>query len=139
MDGRQAAATLGVDPRATRDEIRRAFRARVKRAHPDAGPAGSDEAFIELRGAFEYLLAQAPEPVVAREPVVDAEPEPFRPVAPAMASPWFAGVERPTVVDLVDSGPWTVRRSAPRPVDPVRRDRRGLSFDDHLAAALAAH
>lgn len=134
MDGRKAAATLGVGPRATRGEIRRAFRARVKRAHPDAGGSGSEEAFIELRAAFDALMATAPE----------RGPEPA-PVA-SRSGPWAtADVGRPPigaldVVDVVDvlglrRSVATARRPRRR---PVRRDRRGRSFDDHLAAALAA-
>ena len=61
MDGRSAAAALGVGPQATKDEIRRAFRARAKLAHPDAaGSAGSDEAFIALRAAFAMCSGVAP-------------------------------------------------------------------------------
>lgn len=58
MDGRTAAAVLGITQGATRDEIRRAFRARAKIVHPDA--RGSDEAFVTLRAAADLLLAAAP-------------------------------------------------------------------------------
>lgn len=58
MDGRTAAAVLGITQGATRDEIRRAFRARAKTAHPDAH--GTDEAFVTLRAAADLLLAAAP-------------------------------------------------------------------------------
>ncbi|MEZ5412371.1 MAG: DnaJ domain-containing protein [Acidimicrobiales bacterium] len=59
MDGRTAAAVLGIAQGATRDEIRRAFRARAKIAHPDAH--GTDEAFVTLRAAADLLLALAPD------------------------------------------------------------------------------
>lgn len=123
MDGRRAAATLGVEPGATKDEIRRAFRARAKLAHPDT--VGSNEAFIALRRAVERMLPAAPD-------------EPNRPVPPPCH--W---VQTPTSgirphLDLTD-----VRRRPTRPVGShhspptPERDRRGLSFDDHLARALA--
>ncbi len=57
MDGPTAAAVLGITQGATRDEIRRAFRARAKTAHPDAH--GTDEAFVTLRAAADLLLATA--------------------------------------------------------------------------------
>jgi hypothetical protein len=132
MDGRSAAATLGVGPQATKDEIRRAFRARAKLAHPDAaGPAGSDEAFIALRAAFELLLPIAPE-------------EPARPCGPGPARAtdrWMTATSadrhRPTVL-LTDLRRTVARRPAPAPARPEpARDARGLSFDDHLAAAMA--
>jgi hypothetical protein len=145
MDGRKAAATLGVGPRATRDEIRRAFRARVKRAHPDVVGAGSDDAFIVLRAAFDVLMAAAPDPVPA--------PRPRRcqgPTGPAGAGlgPFAAGGPPPgrprrSSIDLTDietAGPVADRSrrvAVAGPGGPIRRDRRGLSFEDHLTAALA--
>lgn len=136
MDGQTAAATLGVDPQATKDEIRRAFRARVKLAHPDApGPAGSNEEFLRLRAAFEALLPAAPQhseiPAVAE--------------ASSDRNPWQTSASttpRSTFV-LTD-----LRRPAPRVAGPSvsavradnsnpKRDKRGLSFGDHLEAALA--
>ncbi|MDH4077506.1 MAG: J domain-containing protein [Acidimicrobiia bacterium] len=57
MDGRTAAAVLGITQGATRDEIRRAFRARAKIVHPDAH--GTDQAFVTLRAAADLLLATA--------------------------------------------------------------------------------
>jgi len=132
MDGRSAAAALGVGPQATKDEIRRAFRARAKLAHPDAaGSAGSDEAFIALRAAFELLLPIAPE-----EPELPSRSGPAR-----TADRWMTAASadrpRPTVV-LTDLRRTVARRTAPAAArqDP-ERDARGLSFDDHLAAAMA--
>lgn len=158
MDGQKAAATLGVDPQANKDEIRRAFRARVKLAHPDApGAEGSSEEFLQLRAAFEALLAGVDADVdvdvgvdvgvdVDRDADVDGRSE--RPVATEPSSSqglWqtqMSNTSRSTFV-LTD-----FRRPAPRmtgrpvkagglePAAPTR-DKKGLSFDDHLAAALA--
>ncbi|MEM7274386.1 MAG: DnaJ domain-containing protein [Actinomycetota bacterium] len=133
MDGRTAAATLGVDPLATRDEIRRAFRARAKLLHPDAGPGGSAERFTALCLAVEVLLPTAPE--AGTVPRFDGA---YGMVGAAAAD------GRSTMIDLTDSA---ARRPRPTPsvavppgrtaVAPVRRDARGRSFADHLAAALA--
>ncbi len=127
MDGRTAAATLGVGPRATRDEIRQAFRAKAKFLHPDAGAAGSAERFINLRLATEQLLANAPE-----------MPPPARPgPAGCFENSTVNGSDPRRAIDLTDS----VRRARPngRPGDrrPITRDARGPSFEDHLAAALS--
>lgn len=147
MDGHTAAATLGVGPQATKDEIRRAFRARVKRVHPDvaahsraghtgaggtgAGPGpgqerpGSSDAFLALRAAFDLLVAAAPE--IGVSPSRNAEAS-----GPAAVC-WSLGAvpaPRATVIDVVD-----IPRPAP---NHTPAPRRAMSFDDHLAAALTA-
>jgi hypothetical protein len=54
---------LGVSTRATELEIRRAYRLRALETHPDRG--GTDEAFRELRAAYEEALRRRRQP--ARE------------------------------------------------------------------------
>lgn len=44
---------LGVDPTATADEIKRAFRLRLRQTHPDAG--GDAAAFIQVQRAWELV------------------------------------------------------------------------------------
>lgn len=44
---------LGVDPTATADEIKRAFRLRLRQTHPDAG--GDASAFIQVQRAWELI------------------------------------------------------------------------------------
>ncbi|WP_175987686.1 J domain-containing protein [Microbacterium tenebrionis] len=44
---------LGVDPTATADEIRKAFRLRLRQTHPDAG--GDAAAFIQVQRAWELV------------------------------------------------------------------------------------
>jgi hypothetical protein len=46
--------TLGLTPKATTPEIKRAYRQRALAAHPDRG--GSDEAFRKLQSAYEAAL-----------------------------------------------------------------------------------
>ncbi len=128
MDGRTAAATLGVSAGATREEIRQAFRARVKLVHPDT-TSGSPQAFLTLRAAFEFLVADAP---AAVEPNGSVN---------ADRGPWSVAdtnVRRPTI-DLTDRPnlrrPPTVR-TVPRAGSAAPVDANGLSFEDHLAAAL---
>lgn len=131
MDGRTAAATLGVGPRATRDEIRQAFRAKAKFLHPDAGVAGSAERFINLRLATEQLLANAPEATETATPSSSAgTPGPFESSTIGRTRPGRA-------IDLTDSIRRARPQRAPGQRQPVTRDARGLSFEDHLAAALA--
>lgn len=50
---REACDVLGVDLDATPEEIRAAYRERVKETHPDRG--GSEAAFKRVRWAYEYL------------------------------------------------------------------------------------
>jgi len=47
---------LGVARGCTREEVKEAFRAKVPSAHPDRG--GEDLTFIQLRAAYEQILAE---------------------------------------------------------------------------------
>ncbi|XVH32318.1 J domain-containing protein [Haloferacaceae archaeon DSL9] len=51
---KQALRTLGLDRDATGDEIRRAYRSKVKEAHPDT-ETGSEEAFKRVTRAYDAL------------------------------------------------------------------------------------
>ena len=133
MDGYRAAAALLVDRDATRDELRRAFRARAKQLHPDAGPHGSEADFIQLREAFDLLMATAADPA-------SAIPEPAAvPVAPLQRSPFDTASARPrfAAVDVTDAPRQRRHRSSDvRRVDPEHQAR-GRQFAEHLAAAQA--
>ncbi|HHN81216.1 MAG TPA: J domain-containing protein [Methanomicrobia archaeon] len=50
-------ALLDLSPDATEDEIRAAYRQKVKEWHPDYG--GDDESFVRLREAYAYALDHA--------------------------------------------------------------------------------
>lgn len=54
--GRSLWDILGVGPKATLDEIRKAYRKRAKETHPDQG--GTAEAFRELLKAYDAALAR---------------------------------------------------------------------------------
>jgi hypothetical protein len=51
---REAYETLGLDPEASDDEVRRAYRSKVKEVHPDAD-GGDEEAFKRVNRAYERL------------------------------------------------------------------------------------
>jgi DnaJ-domain-containing protein 1 len=51
---REAYETLGLDPGASEDAVRRAYRAKVKEVHPDAD-GGDEEAFKRVNRAYERL------------------------------------------------------------------------------------
>lgn len=53
---REACDVLGVDVDATPEEVRAAYRKRVKDAHPDLG--GDETTFKRVRWAYEYLREQ---------------------------------------------------------------------------------
>lgn len=139
MDGRQAAATLGVSPQATKSEVRRAFRALVKRAHPDAAGHGSDAAFIALRTAFECLITTAPDdgPTAITTGPRSAAGSAYLAAEP----PRFDAGTGINVVDLTTATSRQTRRSgrpaAGRGNESVGRDHRGMTFGDHLSIALA--
>jgi hypothetical protein len=46
---------LGVTPDATFEQLRRAYRERVRELHPDTNPRASDEAIRQLNGAWSIL------------------------------------------------------------------------------------
>lgn len=50
----EAYRTLGLDPTATAEEVKRAYRSKVKEVHPDT-EAGSEEAFKRVNRAYETL------------------------------------------------------------------------------------
>lgn len=54
---REALARLGLEPGASKQSVKRAFRKEACRTHPDRG--GSAEAFIEVRAAYETAMAAA--------------------------------------------------------------------------------
>jgi hypothetical protein len=145
MDGTIAAATLGVSTAATKDELRRAFRARAKALHPDAGGDGSSDAFRALRAAFDLLMARAPEAKVSSA-VLDRRSR-FDVIGVAGVTvgglkPPPSTLDRRDVARPVPARPVPVARRSPGglggraigSVAPV--DAAGRSFDDHLAAAL---
>lgn len=58
MTRKEALETLGLKETATRDEIQSAYRAMMKRVHPDAG--GSDALASRVQDAREILLGREP-------------------------------------------------------------------------------
>lgn len=53
---REACEVLGVEPDASLDRVRAAYRARVKETHPDRG--GDREAFLAVQRAYEHLRSR---------------------------------------------------------------------------------
>ncbi|MGF1595984.1 MAG: DnaJ domain-containing protein [Acidimicrobiales bacterium] len=137
MESRTAAAVLGVAPGASKHELRRAFRARVKVAHPDAD--GSDDEFIAVREAFDLLVGladAAPATTAAATTTAPTAPGPLR------HRGWVGHGRRPaSTIDLTDvprrPSPTDFRPTATGGRDTRGRDTRGLTFADHLEAQLA--
>lgn len=61
-----AARLLGLAVGASRDEVKAAFRAKARSAHPDAG--GDKDAFIRLTRARDILLLAPPAPTITYVP-----------------------------------------------------------------------
>lgn len=53
---REACEVLGIDPGASREAVRAAYRERVKEVHPDRG--GDPERFQEVQWAYDYLRSR---------------------------------------------------------------------------------
>jgi DnaJ domain len=74
--------TLGVPKDCTREELKEAFRAKARRAHPDRG--GEPAAFIQLRHAYNQIIAEMgrrPPVPIAEKIARPARPDP-RPTQP---------------------------------------------------------
>jgi ferredoxin len=70
---------LNVDPDADDEEIKQAYRSRVKEAHPDLG--GSEAEFKQVKWAYDQLTAEAPEDAldddfISEEPAPEPEEQP---------------------------------------------------------------
>lgn len=145
----RARALLGVDRHAAPDDIRRAYRRRARRDHPDAG--GDPEAFRELVAAVELLLDRAEAPTPASPstgrrayPSTDgrfhtsgrhAPPEVDTAVlegatAPDLGTHWDpAGVAAAVVQAFADTGPDRIVGTSRRPGSFLNRFARHLSQD----------
>lgn len=51
--------TLGIEPRATAEQIRRAYRELAKQHHPDTGAKGNEKTFAAIAAAYEVLAEPA--------------------------------------------------------------------------------
>jgi hypothetical protein len=116
MDGTVARRLLAVDPGATRDELRRAFRQRSKSLHPDLG--GDADGFVELCRAYDHLVASAPTARPTLRPMLRPTPR-YAAAAAVTSSTWH-------VYD-------TPNELRPRRHRPCAEQR---SFAEVLAAAM---
>ena len=103
--------TLGLSPGASRDAIKAAFRALVKKEHPDTGEPFDVERFRRIRDAYESLMGRGQEP--SRAPV------PSHPVS------WTGGFQEPLQ-------PFQEVRPARRPVETTP-----VHLEIHLSPAEA--
>ncbi len=110
MDGSTALAVLGLEPSATKQQIKTTFRALAKGAHPDAFGAETTDAFVELREAYERALRDAPE-----APSISVETSTAHAVAvaadsslgadrrrSASAGSWFTSTRAVAGIDITD-------------------------------------
>ncbi len=103
--------TLGVERGCTRENVKAAFRAKVRVAHPDLG--GDEQAFIQFCSAYKQILLEIPPGPIAPKRARSA-PSALRPRKPAPK-------ERPNQ---------DARRK------PERRGRRSGAFDSNWAPQL---
>ena len=55
LEVRAAGQLLGVDPKASKEEIKKAYKKKALKSHPDKG--GSDEMFQRVADAYNLLIA----------------------------------------------------------------------------------
>lgn len=81
LDPKGYYARLSVDPRASPEAIRTAFRRRARRLHPDVPDTGDAMAFIELKQAYDVLSDPEAREAYDRAswPLSTGEPEPVDP------------------------------------------------------------
>jgi len=115
---------LGVPKSADAGEVRRAFRARVRGAHPDLG--GDPERFRSLNKAYDRAMAKLEGRELPPEPVAEAAP-------PAVKVPTPTEKPKKSPSTLEDFRSWRrqqqFRRDSRRRVEnEQRRQRRGVSL-----------
>lgn len=66
LEVRAAGQLLGVDPKASKEEIKKAYKAKALKAHPDKG--GSKEAFQRVADAYNLLIAAKDHKPAPRQP-----------------------------------------------------------------------
>jgi hypothetical protein len=93
MSRAEASALLGVTVDADSDEVRRAWRAWARLAHPDHG--GDREFFDRLRQARDTLLATTDEPSAPPGSTVEEAP-----TQPPIRLPWSQVLRRPSGREL---------------------------------------
>lgn len=69
----RAYATLGVDYTASETEVKRAYRAKLQRLHPDTGD-GDVQALQSVRSAYHTLRAQYQGPYLSSAQWADVKP-----------------------------------------------------------------
>lgn len=120
MDGTSARTMLGLAPTASEAEIKRAYRALAKTAHPDRG--GDPATFDRLTRAYECALDDAQR----RPPVV---PTPFRNAFVRVGR----GLDGATSVARLAAEPAMRRARRPTPT----ASSHAMSFAEHLRRAGA--
>jgi len=112
--GRNPWAVLGLTENASMADVKRAYRALVKRTHPDLG--GDPQRFIAVKAAFDAICASAaPEPAVCTRRSTPYD----RWMSPAQTGrTWFEETPDP-------------RRR------PTQASARAVRFEDLLASEMA--
>ena len=74
MDRERALRTLGLDAGARDDDINRAYRALIRRAHPDVG--GSTTVAARITEAYHWLKRAGAQPARSSKPAPPPKPQP---------------------------------------------------------------
>ncbi|MFB6167610.1 MAG: ferredoxin Fer [Haloferacaceae archaeon] len=130
---------LGVEPDADDDAVERAYRERIKDAHPDHG--GSPREFQRVRAAYQAVLAdEAPLPDEADDDTTDTWE--WDPTQDPDADP---GVDVEYLnYDVLDDHGWSLsdddlfERAAAADLDPVDHGRVAVDPEDHLLESAEA-
>ncbi|MEB3271183.1 MAG: J domain-containing protein [Synechococcus sp.] len=143
LSGQDPYAVLGLSPQASREEIKAAYRALVKRHHPDAG--GDDQRILALNAAWEVLRdEQSRRRWDASRRVAGAAPiSPEESVRPAAES----SRPRPGAARDAQLQAWLQKVYDPidrllgqviQPFPERLRELAGDPYDDHLMATFCA-
>jgi len=143
LSGQDPYAVLGISPQASGEEIKAAYRALVKRHHPDAG--GDDQRILALNAAWEVLRDEQSRRRwdASRRAAPAAPNSPDGPERGAAASsPPRSGAARDAqlqawlqkVYDPIDR----LLGQVIRPFPERLRELAGDPYDDHLMAAFCA-
>ncbi len=153
MDGSTALAVLGLEPGATKQQIKANFRALAKGAHPDASGAAvapaesvATDAFVELRAAYECAMVDAPDAAMPMTPATQAATAVDSPVQrvatgsapnrPHQVRSWIMAI-RPTVgLDITDVASASTRSLRS---DMISRNQPAVDSAEREFASLLAN
>lgn len=102
MESRSLYTILGVDEKATTDEIKSAYKKRVSRLHPDTSGCDSYEEFVEVTNAYNILSDIEKRKKYDEEGYTGEEEQDKKQAAYEIITQWFKGILTKAINSNID-------------------------------------